>query len=83
MSIIKFLRAQGKERRVLEALYDGVPIIVTLDSSATMKLMGDRIGEFEPLLEGTSARIAAATERVIRDEGQVPAQLVLTALDLD
>jgi hypothetical protein len=83
MPQIVIMRAIGQDCRVLDAVCDGVPLVVTLDSGAAMKLMGNSIGSFEPLCESNSARIAAAAERVIQMERRVPQCIFLTALDLD
>jgi hypothetical protein len=72
-----------REHRILGAVYDDVPLLVALEPSAAMKLIGNRIGELNLLEEATAARIAAATGRILRAAQRIPPKVVLTALDLD
>jgi len=48
-----------------------------------MKLLGNRIAEFDPLAPEVSSRIVRAAQRLIEADGAHPPELVITALDLD
>jgi len=70
-----------------EVLYqrasDGKDIIVSLHSSARMKLLGKRLCEFDALDPEVASRITQAVRRMIDGEEDVSSPLILTALDID
>jgi hypothetical protein len=48
-----------------------------------MKLLGDRIAEFDPLAPEVASRIVRAAQQLIEADKSNPSDLVITALDLD
>lgn len=70
-------------RLMLTGVSKGGPVAVSLHSSARMKLLGNRIAEFDPLAPEVSSRIVRAAQRLIEADGAHPPELVITALDLD
>ncbi|SFK28287.1 hypothetical protein SAMN03159338_3829 [Sphingomonas sp. NFR04] len=78
------LKSVADSRRLmLTGLSERGPLLLLLHSSARMKLLGNRIAEFDPLAPEVFSRIVCAAQRLIDAEGSHPSELIITALDLD
>ncbi|WP_333574063.1 hypothetical protein [Sphingomonas sp.] len=64
-------------------LISGGPIQISLHSSARMKLLGNGLGDLDPLEPKTEARIARAAARILEVDTVQRDGIVITALDLD
>lgn len=68
---------------IIHGLFHGGPVVVSLHSSARMKLLGRRVSEFDPLNPEVFPRIVSAAQRLVETGWSPPTELVITALDLD
>lgn len=82
MSTPRLEPVESKGQLMLTGLREG-PITLSLHSSARMKLLGNRIAEFDPLAPEVASRIVRAAQQIIEADDSHSSDLVITALDLD
>lgn len=68
---------------IAHGLADNSPILISIHSSARMKLLGNKLGGFDPLSDEVRPRIALAARRAFETEAAQPTAIVITALDLE
>lgn len=84
MNEIIFERSTAEGGEVTaHGLTDGGPILISLHSSARMKLMGNAVGDLDPLEPAVTERLTRAAKRILEVETSQPTGIVITALDLD
>jgi len=83
MSEIAVERAANDGALLAHGLLPERPILISLHSSARMKLLGTALGDLDPLAPEVTERITNAAKRILEVHTSQRDEIVITALDLD